>query len=80
MSSGSYKQVHVECPFYAFDEPGKKVIACEAITRAEYPAKRQFRRKADWEQCMQDYCCQEYRYCEHYLMLMRYKYEALEEQ
>jgi len=72
MSSGSYLQVYVRCPFYRSDD-GKFKIVCEGVGDAyslslNYPEKSRFLTQ------MNVFCCKEYEKCEVFRMLME-KYE-----
>ena len=73
MSSGSYRQVHVGCPFYKFDD-GRSRVNCEGIVENSTLALI-FHKRADYEQQMELFCCQYYQKCEVYRMLMENKYE-----
>lgn len=68
MSSGSYRQADVKCPFYKHDD-GKLRITCEGITEGSSIALI-YRRKADYETQILQYCCEHYKKCEVYRMLM----------
>lgn len=72
MSSGSYRQVDVQCPFYKYDD-GTKRVTCEGITDDSSISLR-FRKKEGWQQHMDIFCCRRYICCEIYRMLMG-KYE-----
>lgn len=74
MPVGSYLRVDVQCPFFRYDDPDKKTLACEGVTDVELPTKRQFRRREDLRKHMKSYCCTDYRYCEYFRMMMDYKY------
>lgn len=68
MSSGSYRQVHVQCPFFKFDD-GKKRITCEGIIDDSSLALI-FHKKVDYETQINVFCCEHYRKCEVYRLLM----------
>ena len=72
MPSGSYKQVFVKCPFYQFDD-GKQRITCEGIIDDSSLAPI-YHRKKDYETQIVNFCCEHYKKCEVYRMLME-KYE-----
>ena len=72
MSSGSYWQVDVQCPFYRSDD-GKNRIVCEGIGNSSNLS-LYFQKKCDFEIQMRVFCCQHYTKCEVYRMLME-KYE-----
>lgn len=62
MSSGSYKQVYVRCPFYRTDD-GKNRISCEGIgegsTLTSY-----YRSHPEYEKQMDIFCSLHYSKCE----------------
>ena len=72
MSSGSYRQADVRCPFYKFDD-GAKRITCEGLID-ESSLALIYRRKRDYEAQIMNFCCEHYGNCEIYRMLMD-KYE-----
>lgn len=72
MSSGSYWQVHVGCPFYCSDD-GKSRIICEGFTEGCSFAQT-YKRKADFEMQLRIFCCDHYSKCEVYRLLME-KYQ-----
>ena len=72
--NGSFKgKVDAQCPFYKFDDFKKRRISCEGIvdnsTLALY-----FCRKKDYDTQLEVFCCEHYKNCEVYRMLME-KYE-----
>ncbi len=73
MSSGSYRQAHVNCPFYRSDD-GRGKIICEGILDGSTLALR-MKSKADFELQIREYCAKRYICCEIYRMLMDSKYE-----
>lgn len=75
MSSGSFKaQADVQCPFYKFDVGGqKRRIVCEGIVDKSTLELR-FCRKRDYDTQLNVFCCEHYKNCEVYRMLME-KYE-----
>lgn len=75
MPSGSYRQVHVRCPFYLYDD-GKRRITCEGLvgTRKDSTLTLFYHHKTDYETQIKVFCCEHYEKCEVYRMLMN-KYE-----
>ena len=74
MSSGSFKaQSEVQCPFFKFDDMKQKRISCEGIVDDSTLALIYCRRK-DYEKQLEVFCCEHYKKCEVYRMLME-KYE-----
>lgn len=76
MGSGSYKQVHVGCPFYRHDD-GRRVVTCEGLV-PESDTKLRFFSRDERERHMDRYCCGRYICCELYRALMG-KYDDEEE-
>lgn len=72
MSSGSYYQVDVRCPFYLTDD-GRYKVTCEGISDASRINLR-FLRTADYHVQMETFCCRHYDRCEVYQAAMM-KYE-----
>ena len=72
MPSGSFKQADVKCPFYKFDD-GRRRITCEGIVE-DCSLALIYRRKSDYEKQIDVFCCEYYKNCEVYRMLME-KYE-----
>ena len=72
MSGGTYIRVDVGCPFFKTDD-GKLTITCEGVTDGSFIIQR-FLRKSDWECQTRTFCCEHYKKCEIYRMLMEYKY------
>ena len=68
MPSGSYKQIDVKCPFYKFDD-GKRRITCEGIIDDSSLALI-FHNKHDYEMQIDTFCCELYKKCEIYRLLM----------
>lgn len=73
--NGSYKgKTDAQCPFYRFDDFQRRRISCEGIvdksTLALY-----FQRKRDYEKQLSVFCCEHYKKCEIYRMLMEAKYD-----
>lgn len=71
VSSGSYKQVDVQCPFYRWDD-GKQRITCEGIINKSSII-LSYRAKSDYLIQMDTFCCRHYDRCEVYQMLMQIK-------
>lgn len=71
MSSGSWKQTDVGCPFYRNDD-GKHRITCEGIL--ENSTISQNMSREDYKMYIREYCSKRYICCEIYRMLMD-KYE-----
>jgi hypothetical protein len=75
MTGDSWKgRVYAQCPFFRSSVDGKKRIVCEGIvdrsTLALY-----FDRKKDYETQLRVFCCEYYKKCEIYRMLMESKYD-----
>lgn len=70
--SGSYYQADVMCPFYKYDD-GRRRITCEGLVDDSSLALI-YRKKGDFEQQIQTFCCRHYTRCEVYRILMD-KYE-----
>lgn len=68
MSSGSFKQVYVQCPFYRKDD-GNHEIVCEGLVDRNV-IKLYYRAKKDWEKQIDVFCSCYYKNCEIYRMLM----------
>ena len=68
MSSGSYWQVHVGCPFYRSDD-GRRRIICEGIVDG-CSLSLTYQRKDEYEKQLRIFCCDQYKKCEVYRMLM----------
>ena len=74
MSSGSYRQVYVRCPFYKHDD-GRRRITCEGIVEDSSVALI-YHKKADYETQIRVFCCENYKKCEvHRLLMDKYKEE-----
>ena len=67
MSSGSYRQVDVRCPFYRSDD-GRRRIICEGIVDG-CSLSLTYQRKDEYEKQMRIFCCEHYRKCEVYRIL-----------
>lgn len=72
MSSGSYRQVNVKCPFYRSDD-GRGKIICEGL-KERSTVSLNYRRKQDYEKHIRGLCSGEYKQCPVHGMLME-KYE-----
>lgn len=78
MSSGSFKaQADVQCPFFKFDDGRQKRIVCEGFVDESSLALIYCRRK-DYETQLAVFCCENYKRCEVYRMLMEAKYDEEE--
>jgi hypothetical protein len=73
MPSGSYKQIEVQCPFYKYDD-GKQRITCEGLVDNSSLALI-YQKKGDYEAQINVFCCEHYKKCEVYRMLMESKYD-----
>lgn len=72
MATGSFLQVYVECPFYKEDDARRR-ISCEGIVD-DSKITISFLRKRDFDIQMNTFCCEHYKKCEIYRMLMeKYK-------
>lgn len=76
MSSGSYKQIEVQCPFYKYDD-GKQRITCEGLVDNSSLALI-YQKRRDYETQISVFCCEHYKRCEVYRMLMEAKYDEEE--
>lgn len=75
MPSGSYKgKADVLCPFYKFDDWNKHRIVCEGILDQATLAST-FRFRHDYQEQLEIFCCEHYKKCEIYRMIMAAKYE-----
>ena len=75
MSSGSFKaQIDVQCPFFKFDEASNKRIVCEGFVDRSVLALI-YRRRKDYDTQFRVFCCEHYKKCEVYRMLMEAKYD-----
>ena len=73
MSSGSYLQAYVRCPFYKFDD-GKRRISCEGLID-ESSIALNYGRQEDFLIQMQTFCCEHYEKCEIHCLLQSLKYD-----
>lgn len=67
MSSGSYKQVDVVCPYYVRDD-GKRRITCEGLVESGHISLF-YTHKDDYHRQMRTFCCKYYQRCEIYQAL-----------
>lgn len=75
MPSGSYKgKADVLCPFYRTDDSKRHRIVCEGIVDKSTLAIT-FCSKRDYADQLDIFCCEYYRNCEIYRMIMASKYE-----
>ena len=78
MPSGSYKgKADALCPFYKFDDEQKRRIVCEGIVDKSTLALT-YRQRADFDTQLRVFCCEYYKNCEIYRMLMEAKYDEEE--
>lgn len=73
MSSGSYMQRYVRCPFYRQDD-GRSRIHCEWMVDNS-TLSINFQKRPDFRRQMEVFCCDQYKKCEIYCLLMENKYE-----
>ena len=69
MSSGSFKQVDVQCPFYKYDD-GRRRITCEGLIDKSSIALIYLTR-GDYDTQLTAFCCEHYKKCEVYRMLIQ---------
>lgn len=75
MPSGSFKaQSDVQCPFFKFDDAMQKRIVCEGLV-GESSLALIYCRKKDYLTQLEVFCCEHYKRCEVYRMLMEAKYD-----
>lgn len=75
MAEGSWKRVYVRCPFYLRDELKNRKISCEGVVEGS-TLTTTYRRREDYLRRIDEYCCNQYKTCEIYRMLMdKYKEE-----
>ena len=72
MPNGVRKRGYIACPFYRMDD-GKWKLTCEGIVDGS-TISQNYRCKADLEQQIEVFCCDYYKNCEIYRMLMEAKY------
>ena len=73
MSSQKCSQILVKCPFYCRDD-GKKSLTCEGIVE-DSSITWKFQKRENFKQQLHVFCCEYYKNCEIYRMLMENKYE-----
>lgn len=73
--SGSYKAVDVQCPFFKRDD-GSHRITCEGLigTKETSGITLWYKKKTDYETQISTFCCEHYKKCEIYGVLIE-KYE-----
>ena len=76
MPSGSFKQADVLCPFYKYDD-GKQRITCEGLVGKKEDSSLAliYHSKKDYETQIDVFCCEHYKRCEVYRLLMAAKYD-----
>ena len=75
MPNASYKgKVDAQCPFFKCDEAKTRRITCEGIVDKSTLALT-YRRKRDFDTQLGVFCCEYYKKCEIYRMLMEAKYD-----
>ena len=78
MPKGTYKgQSDAQCPFYRTDDHTKRRIICEGIVD-ESTLALTYRQKFDYDKQLEVFCCEHYKKCEIYRMLMEAKYDEEE--
>ena len=73
MPSGSFKQVDVQCPFYKYDD-GRRRITCEGLIDKSSIVLSYLTRN-DYDTQLLVFCCEHYKKCEIYRLLMEKYYE-----
>jgi hypothetical protein len=68
MPSGSFRQADVQCPFYKYDD-GKRSITCEGIVDNSNLALN-YNNKKDYKTQITVFCCEHYKKCEVYRLLI----------
>ena len=75
MTGSSWKgRVDAQCPFFKSDVATQKRILCEGIVDRSTLA-LSFSRKKDYETQLSVFCCEHYKRCEVYNMIMKAKYD-----
>lgn len=77
MATGSYRQAYVICPFYKMDD-GRRKISCEGPID-DSRVSVTYGRRQDFESQITIFCCNNYKNCEIYRMVMASKYADEEE-
>lgn len=73
MAIEGFRPWGVQCPFYKVDD-NKRSITCEGIIDGSHIT-LSYRRSRDQRQQLEIFCCEHYKKCEIYRMLMRDKYD-----
>ena len=73
MPSGSFMQTDVRCPFFKYD--GKQRIVCEGLIDNSSIILT-YQNKLDCDTQRNVYCCEHYKKCEVYRMLMSSEYDT----
>ena len=74
MPKGTFKgQADAQCPFYKSDDHQKRRIICEGVVEESTLAST-YRKKKDYDTQLWVFCCEHYKKCEIYRMLME-KYD-----
>lgn len=76
MASGSFNQIYVQCPFYKRDDGMRRVI-CEGIIDNS-SISISYMSKGDFKKQLEVFCCEHFKKCEVYNMIMKTKYEEEE--
>ena len=75
MPRGSRKGLkYSQCPFYKYDDSQAKRIVCEGVIDESWLALN-YHRKKDYDTQLSVFCCEYYKKCEIYRMLMENKYD-----
>ena len=75
MPSGSFMaQAEARCPFFKFDEYKKNRIVCEGLVEKSSLALI-YCRKTDYDTQLRVFCCEHYKKCEVYRMILEAKYD-----
>ena len=75
MTGSTWKgRVDAQCPFFRSDSGPQRRINCEGIVDKSTLALT-FQRKRDYEKQLSIFCCEYYKNCEIYRMLMENKYD-----
>lgn len=78
MPKGTYKgQADAQCPFYKSDDHLKRQIICEGIVDRSTLALT-YRQREDYDTQLSVFCCEHYKKCEIYRMIMAAKYDEEE--
>lgn len=75
MPTGSFKgSVEAKCPFFKNDNQQKQQITCEGLVDKSILALI-YRRRKDYDTQLSVFCCEYYKKCEIFRMLMEAKYD-----